>query len=103
MSTPLKINNPVIPKGEIIVVTGANGYIGGHVADQFLAAGYKVRGTCRSKSRSACVQELFDQRYGKGQFEFYETPDMTQDGTYDEVVKGAIAWLRVPCSEGQQG
>lgn len=38
---------PAIPKDSLVLVTGINGYLGSHVADQFLEAGYRVRGTTR--------------------------------------------------------
>jgi nucleoside-diphosphate-sugar epimerase len=36
---------PAIPKGSLVLVTGANGHIGSRVADQLREAGYHVRGT----------------------------------------------------------
>lgn len=33
-----------------VLVTGASGYLGGHVVNTLLRRGYKVRGTVRSKS-----------------------------------------------------
>lgn len=36
--------------GKTVCVTGASGYIAGHLVAQLLEAGYKVRGTVRSLS-----------------------------------------------------
>ncbi|KAK5121073.1 hypothetical protein LTR85_005557 [Meristemomyces frigidus] len=77
-----------IPKGSTVLVTGVNGFIASHVADQFLAAGYNVRGTVRSKSKADWLYERFDKLYGKGKFECVEVPDMVQEGAFDEAVKG---------------
>ncbi|KAK5131796.1 hypothetical protein LTR08_000551 [Meristemomyces frigidus] len=77
-----------IPKGSTVLVTGANGFIASHVADQLLAAGYLVRGTVRSTSKADWLFERFDKAYGKGKFVCVEVPDMVQDGAFDEVVKG---------------
>ncbi|KAF9874611.1 NAD dependent epimerase/dehydratase [Colletotrichum karsti] len=38
-----------LPKGSLILVTGANGYIGAQVINTLLELGYRVRGTVRSE------------------------------------------------------
>lgn len=45
------IESPAIERGSALLVTGANGYIGSHVVDQLLAAGYRVRGTARDAKK----------------------------------------------------
>lgn len=80
-----------IPQGSTVLVTGVNGYIGSHAADQLLLAGYKVRGTVRDLSRAQWVQEFFDQKYGSGKFELFVVPKMNVDGAFDEAVKGQYA------------
>ena len=77
-----------IPKGSLVLVTGANGYIASHVVDQFLAAGYRVRGTVRSESKGAWVKDLFEQKYGSNKFELAVVPDMDKKGAFDDVMKG---------------
>jgi nucleoside-diphosphate-sugar epimerase len=54
-----------IPKGSLVLVTGVNGFIGSHVADQFLAAGYRVRGTARDLRKTDGLGELWKQKYGQ--------------------------------------
>ncbi|OLN85833.1 Aldehyde reductase 2-like protein 8 [Colletotrichum chlorophyti] len=87
------IANPAIPKGSIVVITGANGYIASHIADQFIRNGYRVRGTVRNPKESAWLIPHFENAYGKGKFELHVVPDMQVDGAYDEVVKGAAAFV----------
>lgn len=82
------MSTPAIPQGSIVLVTGANGYIGSHTADQLLLAGYKVRGTVRDASRAQWLQELFDEKYGHGKFELFVVSEMNVDGAFDEAVKG---------------
>lgn len=77
-----------VPKNSTFLVTGVNGYIGSHTADQLLLAGYKVRGTVRDASRAQWVQELFDAKYGSGKFELFVVPKMNVEGAWDEAIKG---------------
>lgn len=79
-----------VPKGSTVLVTGANSYIGSHVADQLLLLGYKVRGTARDATKAKRVQDLFDKKYGTGKFEGVVVPDMSVEGAYDEVIKGVL-------------
>ncbi len=51
---------PAIPKDSLVLVTGVNGYIASHIADQFLEAGYRVRGTARSASKAQPLADVFE-------------------------------------------
>ncbi|EON63476.1 hypothetical protein W97_02704 [Coniosporium apollinis CBS 100218] len=82
------IPNPVIQPGSWILVTGVNGFIGSHIADQLLLAGYKVRGTVRNASKNAWMAEFFESKYGKDVFELIEVGDMSQEGSLDAAMKG---------------
>lgn len=72
----------------IVVVTGITGFIGSHVADQFLAAGYDVRGTTRTIEKGQVIKKALDERHGPGRVELFVVPEISADGAYDEVVKG---------------
>jgi nucleoside-diphosphate-sugar epimerase len=82
-----------IPKGSTLVVTGANGYIASHIADILLGLGYLVRGTVRSEK--PWLNQLFEEKYGKGKFESVVLPDLAAEGVYKDVVKGAAGFLHV--------
>lgn len=60
---------PAIAPCSLILVTGINGFIGSHVADQLLQADYRVRDTTRDTSRTEWVNEMSDKQYGEGKFE----------------------------------
>ncbi|KAJ7663854.1 NAD-P-binding protein [Mycena polygramma] len=79
-----------IKQGSLVLVTGVNGFIASHVADQLLAAGYNVRGTTRSAEKAKWLYELFDncKKYGPGRFAAVSVVDMGSDGAFDEAVKG---------------
>ncbi|KAF2099358.1 NAD(P)-binding protein [Rhizodiscina lignyota] len=74
---PIIVPNPVLPKGSWILVTGVSGYIGSHVADQLLAAGYKVRGITRNAEKSKFLFDLI-----------CAVADMAVEGVFDGPVKG---------------
>ncbi|RDW78933.1 aldehyde reductase II [Aspergillus mulundensis] len=80
--------NPVSPPGSWILVTGVNGYVASHVADQLLQRGYKVRGTVRDPSKAQWTETLFREKYGQGAFELVRVEDMTVPGAFDHAVKG---------------
>jgi dihydroflavonol-4-reductase len=42
--------------GDLVLVTGASGYVAGHCILQLLENGYHVRGTLRSSKRAAQVR-----------------------------------------------
>ncbi|KAF9701360.1 hypothetical protein EKO04_000278 [Ascochyta lentis] len=89
------IKNPAIPYGSTIVVTGCSGFIGSHVADQVLAAGFKVRGTSRDSNKNKWLSDYFAQKHGEGNFELVSVPDLTKKNAFDEAVKGATGFIHV--------
>ena len=95
-----------IPPSSTVLVTGINGHIGSHIANEILKAGYKVRGTARTIEKAADVKKVFDERYGSGKVEIVAVKDMAQAGAFDEAIKGlSIANLSLlnllpkPCVE----
>ncbi|KAK9896078.1 NAD(P)-binding protein [Cystobasidium minutum MCA 4210] len=85
----------ILEKGSLVLVTGANGFLGSHVVDQFLAEGYKVRGTVRKLDGNDWLQEYFDKKYAPGLLELVQVEDLTKDHSLDEAVKGAKAFVHV--------
>jgi nucleoside-diphosphate-sugar epimerase len=77
-----------INKGDIVLITGVSGYIGSHVAEQLVAAGYNVRGTSRTSPKAQWLVDYLDKKFGSGKIEIVEVPDMIQDGAYDAAVVG---------------
>ena len=72
--------------GDLVLVTGANGYIATHIVDVLLEQGYNVRGTLRSEK--PWLNKYFEEKYGNGRFETRIVKALNQDGAFDEVVKG---------------
>ncbi|OCK73436.1 dihydroflavonol-4-reductase [Lepidopterella palustris CBS 459.81] len=81
--------------GALVLVTGVNGLIGSHVADQLLARGYHVRGTVRDVTKADWMNEFFGSRYSNVKFELICVPDMSKEGCYDEAVKGTAGVIHV--------
>ncbi|KAM6540363.1 hypothetical protein FALCPG4_002081 [Fusarium falciforme] len=89
------IKDPAVPLGSLIVISGVSGFIGSHVADQTLAAGYRVRGTTRSVLRSAWVEDFFRSKYGLDSFELVEVPDMALEAAFDAATSNAAGFIHV--------
>ncbi|WWC64935.1 uncharacterized protein I303_107549 [Kwoniella dejecticola CBS 10117] len=90
------IPKPAVPYGSLIVVSGATGFIGSHVVDQALAAGYRVRGTTRNLKKGAWEVNHFKEKYGEGLFELcasgfiHVANDMTGSRDADKAISRAV-------------
>ena len=82
----------VLYPGSTIFVTGVNGLIGSHIADQLLARGYHVRGAVREVDKCGWLAEYFSTKYKDARFELVGVPDMSVEGCYDEGVKGELSF-----------
>ena len=72
---------------------GANGFIGSHVADQLLLAGYKVKETVRSEDKGKLIVETFEKRHGKDAFSYVVVEDMSAEESFHNVMKGEHRYL----------
>ncbi|KAM0244213.1 hypothetical protein ACHAP5_006425 [Fusarium lateritium] len=81
------LDNPAVPKGSVVLVTGVNGLLGSHVAKQFLEFGYKVRGTVRAPEKNSWLTTAFDNEYGQGNFELVQLGDMTDEDAMKKVAQ----------------
>ena len=78
----------VLPTGSLVLVTGVNGYIASHVANQLLHRGYKVRGTVRDLSKGKWMKDLSETKYGVGKFELAQVEDVTRPGAFKDAIQG---------------
>ncbi|KAI0260966.1 D-lactaldehyde dehydrogenase [Gloeopeniophorella convolvens] len=69
-----------------VLVSGANGYLAVWVVEKYLEAGYSVRGTVRSLTKSAFLKDTFAKYADR--FELVAVEDITKEGAFDEAVKG---------------
>lgn len=93
----LSADDRVLSPGATVLVTGVSGFLGSHVADQLLAAGYHVRGTTRDPVKASWMSTLFAKKYEEKIFELVDVPDMAQPGVFDDAMKGKVA-IRNPQS-----
>ena len=100
MSTPILLEDPAIPFGSPVCVTGVNGLLGSHIADQALFAGYNVRGTVRNLDKNAWMNSFFAKRYAHSnvRFELVAIPDMSIDGCFDEAVRDCVGVIHTTSS-----
>ncbi|KAF8201171.1 hypothetical protein K438DRAFT_1965692 [Mycena galopus ATCC 62051] len=84
-----------IPKGSLILVTGATGLIGSAVVDAAITYGFKVRGVTRSVSKAAQFVKHLEDKYGKESFEIIEVKDFNVPGAYDEILHGVAGVLHL--------
>jgi NADPH-dependent methylglyoxal reductase len=71
---------------QLVLLTGASGFLGGHVLDQLLAKGYSVRNVVRSMSNIEKIKREHE-KYSK-RLSFVTVADMTARHAFDEAVKG---------------
>lgn len=83
----LKTEDWAIPKGSTVLVTGANGFIGSHIADQFLQYGFRVRGTVRNADKNMWLEHVFREKHGHGCFEMWTVPNMADQGALDTAAE----------------
>ncbi|KAH6613138.1 NAD dependent epimerase/dehydratase [Boeremia exigua] len=88
-------DNPAVAPGSIVLVTGANGFVGAHVADQLLQQGYKVRGTVRDAKKHQWLADLFTNKYGEGRFDLITVKDMKEPDAFDDAVSGVSGIVHV--------
>lgn len=69
----------------LVLLTGPNGFVGAHVLDHLLKAGYRVRGTVRSRSKA----EFFENKYADNldDISFSVVPDIQAPNALDEAMK----------------
>ena len=84
------MSNYALAPGALVLVTGVNGYIASHIADQLLNAGYRVRGTARDSDKIEMIKEPLIERNPSSSFEGVVVNDITQAGSFDAAVAGKL-------------
>jgi nucleoside-diphosphate-sugar epimerase len=77
-----------VPKNQLVLISGVNGFIAAQTVKSFLNAGYSVRGTVRSKSSAEGLLSTLRHYVKAGRLEIVEVKDITQPGAFDTAVQG---------------
>ncbi|KAK8026443.1 hypothetical protein PG991_003499 [Apiospora marii] len=85
-----------IPKGSLVLITGATGHIAAHTVKQFLERGYRVRGTVRDLQSAAwLVEDVFKTFANSGLLELAHVPDLGAEHAFDDAIKGVSAIVHI--------
>ncbi|KAL7937558.1 NAD dependent epimerase/dehydratase [Trichoderma chlorosporum] len=82
-----------LPKGSLVLVTGAHGYIGSNIIDSLLQLGFRVRGTVRSKK--PWLDDLFHSKYEPSLYESAIVPSLEDEKALDTVMEGVQGVVHV--------
>lgn len=90
---------------DLVLVTGATGFIGSHIVNEILSHDGKVRAVARSESSTQGLRKRFEKEVASGALSFVYVPDMAKDGAFDEAVKGVSGIIHAasPLPERFQG
>jgi L-serine deaminase len=82
----LNTENFRIAMTQTVLVTGASGFVAGHVLNEFLNAGYNVRAAVRSEATADKVRKTHSKH--PEALSFVIVPDISVPGAFNEAVKG---------------
>ncbi|KAK3070842.1 hypothetical protein LTR53_009733 [Teratosphaeriaceae sp. CCFEE 6253] len=84
--------------GDLVLVTGATGFIGFRTLRYTLEKGYRVRAAVRSEAKGDSIRSnatLANITDLSSKLTFVVVPDITAQGAFDEAVKGVVYVLHV--------
>ncbi|MEZ4446204.1 MAG: aldehyde reductase [Polyangiaceae bacterium] len=79
---------------DLVVVTGATGFIAMHVIVELLEAGYRVRGTLRRPERGDALRATLAEHADVAHLELVQA-DLMNDAGWDDVMRGARGVMHV--------
>lgn len=79
-------------KPQTVCVTGATGYVAGHIVQRLLAAGHTVHATARNPSNAKAVGHLTSLPGAAERLKLFKA-DLLADGAFDEALAGCSAVL----------
>lgn len=83
-------------QSQLVLVTGANGYIAAWIVNDLLDQGYKVRGVVRSDAKGKQLLDTFKNHAAKDKLAFVVVEDMTKVSAHDACIIGLYAILIDP-------
>jgi uncharacterized protein YbjT (DUF2867 family) len=76
-----------------VLVTGANGYIASHVANELLKLGYRVKGTVREPK--PWLDKMFNDRYGPNRYASAVLHSYDNVGKIRDILEGVEAIIHL--------
>jgi nucleoside-diphosphate-sugar epimerase len=73
---------------QLILITGASGFLGFHVLVTALKSGYRARVALRKLEQAHRIKSTKSIQSYQSDVEFVAVPDITASNAYDEAVKG---------------
>ena len=73
----------------VVCVTGATGYVAGHIVHRLLAAGHTVRGTCRAPDDDGAVEHLWRLPGAAERLSLHKADLLAPHGAFDAAVAGS--------------
>lgn len=80
-----------LPKGSLILITGANGHVASNIVHEALQLGYRVRGSVRSAEKASQIKKIFP----SDDYTSIIVPDLSEAGAFDEAVRGVDGIIHV--------
>jgi short-subunit dehydrogenase len=77
----------------LVLVTGANGFIGAHIFTQLVDRGYSVRGTVRSIAKRDFLLNKFPEAVRSGQISFHIVPDISKPHAFRGALTGESIYV----------
>ena len=83
-------SNTAMGKPQLILLTGASGFLAAHVLNSLLRHGYSVRGTVRNEGSASKVRKTHSHLLNgdDSRLSFAIVQDIVKPGAFDEAVKG---------------
>ena len=87
-----------VPANGCVVVTGATGWVAGHVIETLFSKGFKVHGTVRDTSNKKKLKHLLmlEGKYKSmgASLQLFQA-DLFEENAYDEAAKGCVGFIHV--------
>jgi nucleoside-diphosphate-sugar epimerase len=85
-----------IPKGSLVLITGATGHIAAHTVKILLERGYRVRGTVRDVDAAQWMtQGVFEKFSDLGQLELCHVPDLAAEDAFADAIRGVSSIVHI--------
>lgn len=78
-----------VSKGETVLITGASGWLGSHIAEVALEHGLSVRLASRSQSKIQPLVDALSSKYSSARVSVAIVEDFAADGAYDDAVSSS--------------